>query len=80
MRRQAGPGAAAIVSLLNSRGVKPDLVVDEGGAILNALIPGVVVPTAMIGTSEKGYATLELTVHETGGHSSAPQRTVQSAF
>jgi carboxypeptidase PM20D1 len=69
-----GQGAAAIAALLNSRRVKADLILDEGGAILNEFIPGVIVPTAMIGTSEKGYATIELSLQETGGHSSAPPR------
>jgi carboxypeptidase PM20D1 len=69
-----GRGAAAIVHLLKSRGVQPEIVVDEGGAILNSIIPGVLVPTAMIGTSEKGYATFDLTVEDVGGHSSAPPK------
>lgn len=67
-----GAGAAAIVRLLDSRGIKPDMVLDEGGAILDEMIPGIVVPTAMIGTSEKGYLTLELILQDSGGHSSAP--------
>jgi carboxypeptidase PM20D1 len=67
-----GEGAAAIVQLLESRGVKPDMVLDEGGAILEALIPGVLTPAAMIGTSEKGYVTVELSMKGSGGHSSAP--------
>ncbi len=67
-----GKGAAAIVDLLSSRGVKPDMVLDEGGAILDAMVPGVRVPVAMIGTSEKGYLTLDLTVEDPGGHSSSP--------
>jgi carboxypeptidase PM20D1 len=67
-----GHGAAAIAALLHSRRVNADLVVDEGGAILNEFIPGVIVPTAMIGTSEKGYATIELKYQQEGGHSSAP--------
>jgi carboxypeptidase PM20D1 len=69
-----GQGAAAIVQLLESRGVKPDMVLDEGGAILEALIPGVLTPAAMIGTSEKGYVTVDLSMEGTGGHSSAPPR------
>lgn len=69
-----GRGAAAMAAQLEARGIKPDMVLDEGGAILNAMIPGVVVPTAMIGTSEKGYVTLELSLQESGGHSSAPPK------
>jgi carboxypeptidase PM20D1 len=69
-----GTGAAAIVQLLQSRGVKPEMVVDEGGAILEAMIPGLPGPAAMIGTSEKGYTTLELILDGQGGHSSAPPK------
>jgi carboxypeptidase PM20D1 len=67
-----GSGAAAIVQLLESRGVQPEMVLDEGGGILDGMIPGVLVPAAMIGTSEKGYATLDLVLEDSGGHSSAP--------
>ena len=67
-----GQGAAAVARLLDSRGVKPDVVLDEGGAILNEFVPGLLAPTAMIGTSEKGYVTLDLTLKDAGGHSSAP--------
>ena len=69
-----GAGAAAIASYLDTQGVKPELILDEGGAILDAVVPGLVSPSAMIGTSEKGYVTLELMVHQAGGHSSAPPR------
>jgi len=67
-----GSGAAAIEQLLESRGIKPEMVVDEGGAVLDQMIPGVLAPTAMVGTSEKGYVTLDLIAEDTGGHSSAP--------
>ena len=69
-----GSGAHAIVDLLKTSGIHPQMVVDEGGAILDQMIPGVLSPTAMIGTSEKGYVTLELILEDTGGHSSAPPR------
>ena len=67
-----GQGAMTIAKLLETRGVRPSMVLDEGGAILDEMIPGVVVPTAMIGTSEKGYLTLDLSLKDPGGHSSAP--------
>jgi carboxypeptidase PM20D1 len=67
-----GSGAAAIVQVLRARGIKPEMVIDEGGAVLDHIIPGVLRPTAMVGTSEKGYVSVDLIAEDTGGHSSAP--------
>jgi carboxypeptidase PM20D1 len=70
-----GPkGAAMIAALLKSRGVKPYLVLDEGGVVVDHAMPGVSPPVALIGIAEKGYETLELTVRGEGGHSSIPPR------
>ncbi|GAA5207779.1 M20/M25/M40 family metallo-hydrolase [Microbacterium kyungheense] len=68
----AGGGAQAIVALLRERGVRPGLVLDEGGAVVDGAIPGVVVPTAMVGVAERGVMTLHLTAREGGGHASTP--------
>ena len=65
-------GAEKIAQLLKSRGVELEFVLDEGGFISLGLVPGVSAPVAMIGTSEKGYLSLELTVETPGGHSSVP--------
>jgi len=65
-------GAVKIVELLGSRKVEPEFVLDEGGAIVVNAIPGVRVPVAAVGVSEKGYVTLELRVASEGGHSSTP--------
>ncbi len=67
-------GAAAVARLLQSRGVRPAFVLDEGGAIATGLVPGVAGPVALVGIAEKGYLTLELTVCVAGGHSSMPPR------
>jgi carboxypeptidase PM20D1 len=64
-------GATAIAALLAERGVKPGYVLDEGGVIATEVLP---VPTATIGVSEKGYASLRLAVESAGGHSSMPPR------
>lgn len=65
-------GAARIAALLASRNVHPEFVLDEGGALVTGLVPGVVAPLALVGIAEKGYVTVELTVHAEGGHSSMP--------
>lgn len=65
-------GAAAISALLESRGVRADLVIDEGGFIVDGSVLMIDKPVALVGIAEKGYMSLELTVRAEGGHSSMP--------
>lgn len=65
-------GARAIVALLKDRGVHAQLVLDEGGAYTNGLMPGVAGDLAMVGIAEKGYVSVRLSVQAAGGHSSQP--------
>lgn len=65
-------GARKIADLLHSRKVELEYVLDEGGAILDGVLPGSANPTALIGIAEKGYASVELTVDTQGGHASLP--------
>src|SRR4051794_24796480 len=67
-----GAGAEAIVELLQSRGIRCGLVIDEGGAIVEGLLPGVDGQIAMIGLSEKGIAGVELIAEKQGGHAATP--------
>ncbi|MEO7123699.1 MAG: M20/M25/M40 family metallo-hydrolase [Lacisediminihabitans sp.] len=69
-----GSGARAIVDLLEARGVRPGLVVDEGGAVVGNIFPGVSGPIAVVGVSEKGILSLRLTVDQHGGHASTPPK------
>ncbi|UCC82539.1 MAG: M20 family peptidase, partial [Gemmatimonadota bacterium] len=66
-----GTGAAAIAELLASRGVELELVLDEGGVVTD-VVPGVDRSVAVVGIAEKGFLSVELTVHTEGGHSSMP--------
>ena len=68
----SGPGAPATVAYLKEQGVKPSLVLDEGGMILEAPIAGVKGIYAMVGVVEKGYADVKFTARSGGGHASAP--------
>lgn len=67
-----GSGAPSIVAELKRRGVSPSLVLDEGGAIVRGIFPGVDRPCAVVGLAEKGRLDVELTARLSGGHSSAP--------
>ncbi len=70
----AGSGARVIVDLLEERNIRPGLVLDEGGAIVEGIFPGVKDPIAVVGVSEKGIVSLKLTVEQQGGHASTPPR------
>ncbi|AYF98877.1 M20/M25/M40 family metallo-hydrolase [Protaetiibacter intestinalis] len=66
-----GTGAEAIVEQLAARGVEPWLVIDEGGAVMDGLLPGLG-PTAVVGLTEKGIMNVELVVEQAGGHAAIP--------
>lgn len=57
---------------LQARGVHLAGIVDEGGGISDGLVPGVRGLIALVGASEKGYLTVEITVQGQPGHSSTP--------
>ncbi|HEX5631503.1 MAG TPA: M20/M25/M40 family metallo-hydrolase, partial [Acidimicrobiia bacterium] len=64
-------GAAVIARRLASAGDRLGLVVDEGGAVVSGLFPGVG-PLALIGIGEKASLDVEITAVGDGGHSSLP--------
>jgi carboxypeptidase PM20D1 len=57
---------------LKKRNIHLAGIVDEGGGIMAGLAAGVRGPIALVGVSEKGYLTVEFTVHGQPGHSSTP--------
>ena len=67
-----GEGAVNIVKFFAENGITPELVVDEGGAVVENVFPGVKEPCGMIGIAEKGMINVRYTVHSGGGHASAP--------
>jgi len=71
-------GASAIARLLDARGARDALVLDEGGAITEGVIPAIDAPVATVGIAEKGFLTVVLSVASAGGHSSMPPQ--QSAI
>lgn len=67
-----GPGAVHIVEYFKEQGIEPELVLDEGGAVVENVFPGVSEPCGLVGIAEKGMMNLEFSVASSGGHASAP--------
>jgi carboxypeptidase PM20D1 len=65
-------GGRRIAALLEQRGVRLNSVIDEGGSVIEGVLPSVKAPIALVGTNEKGYLSLALSVESMGGHSSTP--------
>ncbi len=65
-------GNGQMAKTLAKRGTHFAFVLDEGGTIQTEPFPGVNQPMAFVAVSEKGYLTLKLVAHGTGGHSSTP--------
>lgn len=65
-------GAVKLAEALGARGIHPYFVLDEGGAITHGIVPNVKAPVAVVGISEKGYLTVDLSIGGLGGHSSSP--------
>ena len=68
-----GKGAVHIVNYFKENNITPAAVVDEGGAVVENVFPGVKQPCALIGIAEKGLLDLKYTVQSNGGHASAPK-------
>lgn len=67
-----GSGADRASAELQRRGIRFDLVLDEGGMILEEPIGGAKGAFAMIGLGEKGCADLKFIARSAGGHASTP--------
>ena len=68
-----GKGAVNIVQYFIDQGIEPALVVDEGGAVVENVFPGVKAPCGLIGIAEKGMMNVRYSVQSNGGHASAPK-------
>lgn len=69
-----GGSADMIVEHLRAQGIQPAMVLDEGGAIVEGMFPGVSKPIAVIGTAEKGFMAVTIKAQDAGGHASTPPK------
>ena len=69
---QGRRGAAALAAVLRRTHPQLEMVLDEGGLIKADGVAGLAQPVALVGVSEKGYLSLELSATGAGGHSSMP--------
>ena len=70
---RTGIGADMISAALQERGIRFEMVLDEGGMIVSEPIAGAEGKYAMVGVGEKGCAELKFTARSSGGHASTPE-------
>ena len=68
-----GNGAPNIVQYFIDHHIQPAIVVDEGGAVVENVFPGVTRPCGLIGIAEKGMMNVQYRTVSAGGHASAPK-------
>ena len=67
-----GESCPSVVQWLKENEVKVSFVLDEGGAIVDKVLPGQRKSCAMIGIAEKGSISVSCSISLAGGHASAP--------
>ena len=63
-----------MVEYFKENDIQPYMVLDEGGAIVSHMFPGVSKKVAVVGIAEKGFMNLKITAYSKGGHASTPPK------
>jgi carboxypeptidase PM20D1 len=67
-------GAKKISKLLEKNNIEAEFILDEGLSVTDKIIPKLEKKAALIGITEKGYASVELSIDIDGGHASMPDK------
>lgn len=75
----SGGGAIDAARWFKEQGIRLNAVLDEGGAVIGNVFPGLSEPCAAIGIVEKGFCNLKFVAKGSGGHSSTPPKNTPMA-
>ncbi|MBE6716103.1 MAG: M20/M25/M40 family metallo-hydrolase [Ruminococcaceae bacterium] len=75
----SGGGAIDAAKWFKEQGIRLNSVLDEGGAVIGNVFPGLSQPCAAIGIVEKGFCNLKFVARGKGGHSSTPPKNTPMA-
>lgn len=70
----SGGGVEAAVEYLKAHNVRLNVVMDEGGAVIGGVFPGLKHPCAAVGIVEKGFCNVKFIARGAGGHASTPPK------
>lgn len=70
----SGGGAEKTIKYLKDNGIHLACVMDEGGAIVGGILPGMSALCAAVGVVEKGSTNIKFKAKGKGGHSSTPPK------